>query len=61
MSALGSLFGKKFNTPIARPLAPFFIASVVIAYGINSFANVLMDTDEFRNDPRHPRAGKSDH
>ncbi|KAI5812874.1 ATP synthase j chain-domain-containing protein [Pyronema omphalodes] len=59
MSTMDKLFGKKFNTPILRPMAPFFIAGVVVAYGINSFANLLASTDEFKNDPRNPAAKKN--
>ncbi|KAF2802912.1 uncharacterized protein BDZ99DRAFT_468580 [Mytilinidion resinicola] len=36
-----TLLGKKFPAPIAKPMAPFYIAGVVVLYGINSFANVL--------------------
>ncbi|KAF2271051.1 hypothetical protein CC78DRAFT_10131 [Lojkania enalia] len=49
-----SLLGKKFAAPVARPMAPFYIAGVVVLYGVNSFANVLASTDEFKNDPRNP-------
>ncbi|KAF2431667.1 hypothetical protein EJ08DRAFT_696149 [Tothia fuscella] len=27
---------------------------VVILYGVNSFANALASTDEYKNDPRNP-------
>ncbi|KAF2488931.1 hypothetical protein BU16DRAFT_472989 [Lophium mytilinum] len=49
-----TLLGKKFPAPIAKPMAPFYIAGVVVLYGINSFANVLAGTEEFANDPRNP-------
>jgi len=49
-----SLLPKKFNAPVAKPMTPFFIAGAVILYGINSFASVLMSSDEFKNDPRNP-------
>ncbi|KAI1324579.1 ATP synthase j chain-domain-containing protein [Xylariaceae sp. FL0255] len=51
---------KKFPTPVARPLAPFFIAGLVIAYGINAGQNAMMQSDEWKNDPRNPNA-KSSH
>ncbi|TVY22271.1 ATP synthase subunit J, mitochondrial [Lachnellula hyalina] len=67
-----SLLGKKFNAPFAKPLAPFFFAGthmtntqtdartgLIMMYGINSFGNTLMNTDEFKNDPRNPNAGKA--
>ncbi|TKA51723.1 hypothetical protein B0A55_12094 [Friedmanniomyces simplex] len=49
-----SLLGKKYPVPIIRTLWPFFSAGLVIAYGVNSLATRLADTDEFRNDPRNP-------
>ncbi|OCL08565.1 hypothetical protein AOQ84DRAFT_354425 [Glonium stellatum] len=51
-----SLLGKKFPAPVAKPMAPFYVAGIVILYGINSFANVLANTDEYKNDPRNPNA-----
>ncbi|KAB8261173.1 ATPase, F0 complex, subunit J [Aspergillus pseudonomiae] len=56
-----SLLGKKFPTPIAKPLGPFFAAGVVILYGVNSFGNLLMNTEEFKNDPRNPNLKNSKH
>ncbi|KAF2485980.1 ATPase, F0 complex, subunit J [Neohortaea acidophila] len=53
------LLGKKFPAPIARPLWPFYTAGLVIAYGINSAANVMMQSDEYKNDPRNPYAKTS--
>ncbi|KAF4548593.1 ATP synthase subunit J [Elsinoe fawcettii] len=50
------LLGKKFPTPIARPLWPFFTAGAIILYGVNSAQNAMMNTDEWRNDPRNPAA-----
>ncbi|KAK2767381.1 hypothetical protein FQN54_003537 [Arachnomyces sp. PD_36] len=49
-----SLLGKKFPAPLGKPLAPFLVAGVVVLYGVNSFANVMMASDEFKNDPRNP-------
>jgi len=59
MGVLENLFGKKFNTPILKPMGPFFIAGVVVFYGINSFAGVLANSDEFKNDPRNAAARKN--
>ncbi|EON66326.1 F-type H+-transporting ATPase subunit J [Coniosporium apollinis CBS 100218] len=50
------LLGKKFPAPVARPMAPFYVAGLVILYGVNSFANTLASTDEYKNDPRNPGA-----
>ncbi|KAA8647226.1 hypothetical protein EYZ11_008658 [Aspergillus tanneri] len=56
-----SLLGKKFPTPVGKPMAPFFAAGAVVLYGINSFANVMMSTNEFKNDPRNPNAKNVKH
>ncbi|KAJ9630941.1 atp18 subunit J of the mitochondrial F1F0 ATP synthase [Taxawa tesnikishii (nom. ined.)] len=53
------LLGKKFPAPVARPMAPFYIAGVIIFYGVNSLATRLADTDEYRNDPRNPKSKTS--
>ncbi|KAL8323684.1 hypothetical protein RB593_005218 [Gaeumannomyces tritici] len=42
MSFLGVALPKKFPTPVLKPLAPFFAAGLVIAYGINSAQNAMM-------------------
>jgi len=51
-----SYFGRKWPVPVGQPMAPFYIAGVVILYGVNSFAGTLAATDEFKNDPRNPAA-----
>ncbi|KAL2754043.1 hypothetical protein ACRALDRAFT_1063013 [Sodiomyces alcalophilus JCM 7366] len=51
---------KKFPAPVLKPMAPFFAAGLIIAYGINSAQNALMQTDQWKNDPRNPNA-KSAH
>ncbi|KAG2026793.1 hypothetical protein GB937_001583 [Aspergillus fischeri] len=38
-----------------------FFAGVVILYGVNSLANALMNTEEFKNDPRNPNAKNVKH
>ncbi|GAT19969.1 cell morphogenesis protein Sog2 [Aspergillus luchuensis] len=42
-------------------MAPFFAAGLVILYGVNSFANVMMSTAEFKNDPRNPNLKNQKH
>ncbi|KAL2148295.1 hypothetical protein VTH82DRAFT_2443 [Thermothelomyces myriococcoides] len=37
-----------------RPMAPFLAAAAVIAYGVNSAQNAMMQSNEFKNDPRNP-------
>ncbi|KAK0726884.1 putative mitochondrial F1F0 ATP synthase subunit Atp18 [Lasiosphaeria miniovina] len=61
MSWLGITPLKKFPTPVLRPMAPFFIAGLVIAYGVNAAQNAMMNSDEFKNDPRNPRAKSGAH
>ena len=33
-------------------MTPFFVAGLIVLYGINAGANAMMDSEEFRNDPR---------
>ncbi|KIW01025.1 uncharacterized protein PV09_07541 [Verruconis gallopava] len=55
------LFGKKWPVPVARPMMPFYAAGLIVLYGINSFAGVLANTDEYKNDPRNPNARAGSH
>ncbi|KAM7197942.1 ATP synthase j chain domain containing protein [Naviculisporaceae sp. PSN 640] len=52
---LGLKAPKKFPAPVLRPMAPFYAAGLLVMLGVNSLQNSLMDSPEFRNDPRHPR------
>ncbi|KAK4117860.1 hypothetical protein N656DRAFT_794282 [Canariomyces notabilis] len=52
---------KKFPAPILRPMAPFIAAALVIGYGVNSIQNSMMNSDEFKNDPRNPNAKAGSH
>ncbi|KAF3014221.1 hypothetical protein E8E14_008427 [Neopestalotiopsis sp. 37M] len=61
MSWFGITPLKKFPTPVLKPLAPFFAAGLVILYGVNSAQNAMMKSDEWKNDPRNPNAGKAAH
>ncbi|PBP15616.1 hypothetical protein BUE80_DR013651 [Diplocarpon rosae] len=54
------LLGKKFPAPVAKPMAPFYAAGLIILYGVNAVQNAMMDSAEFKNDPRNPNAGKAD-
>lgn len=56
MSLMTKLFGRKWPTPVAQPMWPFFVAGGVIFYGINGFANLVAGTEEFKNDPRNRNA-----
>lgn len=51
-----TLFGmRKYPTPVNKPMMPFYVGGVVMLLAINSLAGAMMDTAEFRNDPRNPR------
>lgn len=50
------LLGKKFPAPVAKPMTPFYVAGLVVLYGVNSLANAMMNSEEFKNDPRNPNA-----
>ncbi|KAI2632949.1 putative mitochondrial F1F0 ATP synthase subunit Atp18 [Xylaria nigripes] len=52
---------KSFPTPILKPMAPFFAAGLIIAYGVNSIQNAMMNSNEFKNDPRNPNAKSGSH
>ncbi|KAH6647105.1 ATP synthase subunit J [Truncatella angustata] len=58
MSWFGVTPLKKFPAPVLRPMAPFFAAGLVIIYGVNAAQNSMMASDEWKNDPRNPNAGK---
>lgn len=55
MSWLGIAPLKKFPAPFLKPMAPFFAAGLIIAYGVNSLQGALMETDEWKNDARNPK------
>ncbi|KAI8723836.1 hypothetical protein NCS52_00240400 [Fusarium sp. LHS14.1] len=61
MSWLGVQPLKKFNAPFLKPYWPFFAAGVVIAYGVNSAQTAMMNSAEFKNDPRNPNAKTGGH
>ncbi|KAL2014148.1 hypothetical protein VTN00DRAFT_1673 [Thermoascus crustaceus] len=49
-----SLLGKKFPAPFAKPMTPFFLAGLIVLYGVNSAASAMLNSEEFKNDPRNP-------
>ncbi|KAI1392480.1 putative mitochondrial F1F0 ATP synthase subunit Atp18 [Hypoxylon trugodes] len=61
MSWLGVTPLKKFPTPVLKPLAPFFAAGLIIAYGVSSAQSSMMKSDEWKNDPRNPNAKSGGH
>ncbi|KAF2861435.1 putative mitochondrial F1F0 ATP synthase subunit Atp18 [Piedraia hortae CBS 480.64] len=48
------MLGKKFPTPVIKPYWPFMAAGALVLYGVNSVANAMMNSEEFKNDPRNP-------
>ncbi|CAB16882.1 F1-FO ATP synthase subunit J [Schizosaccharomyces pombe] len=59
-----SFFGlKRYSTPILKPMLPFFLGGAIVFYGTVKLRDAMMDSAEYRNDPRNPKAGKygSDH
>ncbi|KAI9283555.1 ATPase, F0 complex, subunit J [Umbelopsis sp. AD052] len=49
------MFGlRKFSTPVLRPMAPFFIGTVAIIYLVGKAQTAMIESDEYKNDPRNP-------
>lgn len=59
MSWFGVAPLKKFPAPVLKPMAPFFAAGVIIAYGVNSAQNAMSQSAEWKNDPRNVYAKKN--
>ncbi|KAL1931665.1 hypothetical protein VTP01DRAFT_9808 [Rhizomucor pusillus] len=58
------MFGfRKFNTPVLRPAAPFIVGGVVVFYYIAKIQTAMINSDEYKNDPRNPAlaGGKKAH
>ncbi|KAK9465130.1 hypothetical protein V1512DRAFT_266753 [Lipomyces arxii] len=53
-----AFLARRYPTPIMKPLWPFFVGAAVTYFAVGKAADALMDTDEFKNDPRHPRFSK---
>ncbi|KIV89349.1 hypothetical protein B0A52_06212 [Exophiala mesophila] len=47
---------KKFPGKVAEPMIPFYAAGLIVLWAVNSGANAMMASDEFKNDPRNPNA-----
>ncbi|KAK0726011.1 ATP synthase j chain-domain-containing protein [Lasiosphaeris hirsuta] len=61
MSWFGITPLKKFPAPVLKPMAPFFVAGLVIAYGVNAAQTSMSQTAEWKNDPRNVYAKSSSH
>ncbi|KAK7536994.1 ATPase, F0 complex, subunit J [Phyllosticta citribraziliensis] len=48
-----SFLGRKWPAPVAKPMTPFYVAGIVILYGINSGATAYRSSPEFKDDPRN--------
>ncbi|ORX43320.1 ATPase, F0 complex, subunit J [Hesseltinella vesiculosa] len=58
------MFGlRKFNTPVLRPNAPFFVGGAIVFYLVAKAQSAMIDSEEYRNDPRNPAlsSGKKQH
>ncbi|ORZ03618.1 ATPase, F0 complex, subunit J [Syncephalastrum racemosum] len=58
------MFGlRKFNAPVLRPAAPFIVGGVTVFFLVAKAQSAMIDSEEFRNDPRNPAlaAGKKAH
>ncbi|KAF8608392.1 hypothetical protein BDV93DRAFT_519437 [Ceratobasidium sp. AG-I] len=54
-----SLFGfRKFPTPVAKPMAPFFIATAVTYYLVSKAQDLGVRSEEHRNSPKNPYAAQ---
>ncbi|CAE7221902.1 unnamed protein product [Rhizoctonia solani] len=54
-----TLFGfRKWPTPIARPLAPFGIATLVTYYLVSKAQDAGVNSEEHRNSPKNPYAAQ---
>ncbi|RIA95795.1 hypothetical protein C1645_816233 [Glomus cerebriforme] len=51
-----SLFGRKFPTPIVRPLAPFIAAASIVWLTVNKIENSAQSLPPYDSDPRNPKA-----
>ncbi|KAK2629802.1 hypothetical protein QTJ16_000622 [Diplocarpon rosae] len=61
MCSLGSIpIDAVANETAAKPMAPFYAAGLIILYGVNAAQNAMMNSAEFKNDPRNPNAGKAE-
>ncbi|KAF8678685.1 ATP synthase j chain [Rhizoctonia solani] len=58
-STIMSLFGfRKWPTPIAKPLWPFGIATLVTYYLVSSAQEAGVRSEEHRNNPKNPYAAQ---
>ncbi|CAE6461491.1 unnamed protein product, partial [Rhizoctonia solani] len=54
-----SLFGfRKWPTPVAKPLAPFGIATLITYYLVSKAQEAGINSEEHRNSPKNPYAAQ---
>lgn len=51
---------KRFNTPVLKPLWPFFVGGAIVFWAVGKAADASSRTDEFINDPRNPRFARGE-
>jgi len=49
---------RKWPTPVAKPMWPFFAASVLTYYLVSKVQDMGVKSDEYANDPRNPYAAQ---
>ncbi|OZJ02716.1 hypothetical protein BZG36_03861 [Bifiguratus adelaidae] len=58
------MFGlRKWSTPFWKPAGPFIIGGAITMYLISKAQTAMINSDEYKNDPRNPAiaAGKKAH
>ncbi|KAF8317362.1 ATPase, F0 complex, subunit J [Clavulina sp. PMI_390] len=54
-----AFFGlRKWPTPIAGPMWPFFVASAITFYGVAKAQDAMIKSPEHANSPKNPYAAK---
>ncbi|KAG8753650.1 hypothetical protein FRC12_011405 [Ceratobasidium sp. 428] len=49
---------RKFPTPVAKPMAPFFIATGIVYYLVSKAQAAGINSEEHRNSPKNPYAAQ---
>ncbi|KAI0602812.1 putative mitochondrial F1F0 ATP synthase subunit Atp18 [Biscogniauxia sp. FL1348] len=52
---------KAWPTPLFKPMAPFYAAGLIVLYGVHRLQTAMMNSDEWKDDPRHPNAKNKGH
>ncbi|PWN27882.1 ATP synthase subunit J, mitochondrial [Jaminaea rosea] len=53
------MFGlRAYPVPVWKPLYPFILGGAIVFYGTVKLQNAMLESDEFKKDPRNPYANK---